>query len=183
MMKDMIKDHFGLKIAPEHERAAVCCFTGNRPHKLPWREREDDARCVAVKQRLSAVIDELIASGVKLFVCGMARGGDTYFAEAVLEKKSEHGDVALECALPCPQQADEWSACDRARYDRILQCADYVTTVSDAYSDTCMRARNHYMVDKSATIITLNYSYKGGTAATVRYAAEKGLKIIELNDK
>ena len=52
---------------------------------------------------------------VPTFICGMARGCDFYFAEAVLALRQERGDVTLEAAIPCPTQTDGWSGADRTR--------------------------------------------------------------------
>ena len=93
----------------------VCAFTGHRPQRLPWGSREDDPRCLALKQRLDESIAQAAARGCDTFLCGMARGCDTYFAEAVLK----HG-LRLEAVVPCPEQADRWPPADRERYRKLL---------------------------------------------------------------
>ena len=65
-----------LKIVPQFESKAVCCFTGNRPHKLPWGRNEDSFEFRAVKSRLVSEINGLADEGYLLFVCGAALGGD-----------------------------------------------------------------------------------------------------------
>ena len=52
----------------------TCCFTGHRPSKLPWGTREEDPRCVALKGRIAAALEEEYAAGVRHFISGMARG-------------------------------------------------------------------------------------------------------------
>ena len=94
----------------------TCCFTGHRPSKLPWGTREEDPRCVALKGRIAAALEEEYAAGVRHFISGMARGADLYFAEAVLALKERRPDVLLECARPCESQADRWPEEERARY-------------------------------------------------------------------
>ena len=32
-----------------------CCFTGHRPNKLPWGYREEDPRCLLLKNRIRAL--------------------------------------------------------------------------------------------------------------------------------
>ena len=53
------------------ERKEVCCFTGHRPEKLPWRNNEADPRCIALKERLDKALLEasydLGAGRVKTF--------------------------------------------------------------------------------------------------------------------
>ena len=66
------------------DRATTCCFTGHRPDKLPWGSRESDPRCLTLKRRLTQAVEGAYAQGMRHFICGMARGTDLYFAEAVL---------------------------------------------------------------------------------------------------
>ena len=69
------------------DRSMTCCFTGNRPEKLPWGNDEQHPDCLAFKRALYAQLETLVAEGYRRFICGMARGGDTWFAEAVLQLK------------------------------------------------------------------------------------------------
>ena len=46
----------------------TCCFTGHRPSKLPWGTREEDPRCVALKGRIAAALEEEYAAGVRHFI-------------------------------------------------------------------------------------------------------------------
>ena len=116
----------------------TCCFTGHRPSKLPWGTREEDPRCVALKGRIAAALEEEYAAGVRHFISGMARGADLYFAEAVLALKERRPDVLLECARPCESQADRWPEEERARYQSILDRCDYETLVQHRYDRFCM---------------------------------------------
>lgn len=171
-----------LKIVPQFESKAVCCFTGNRPHKLPWGRNEDSFEFRAVKSRLVSEINGLADEGYLLFVCGAALGGDMYFAEAVLETKKTRR-IFLECAVPFRGQADNWAEEERKRYERIIRESDFVTVLSPFYTRGCMMKRNRYMVDKSSVVITLDYGESGGTAATKAYAEKRGLRIIPLRHK
>ena len=87
-----------------------CCFTGHRPAKLPWGTDEGDERCLRLKARLREVIARAVEDGYTHFICGMAEGCDLYCAEAVLALRERHSEVTLEAAIPCPTQADGWSA-------------------------------------------------------------------------
>ena len=42
----------------------TCCFTGHRPSKLPWGTREEDPRCVALKGRIAAALEEEAVSSL-----------------------------------------------------------------------------------------------------------------------
>ena len=166
----------------DYPREKTCFFTGNRPYKLPWGANETDNRCVEIKDKLKVTIQSLYDDGIRLFVCGMAQGGDTYFAEAVLELKSKRFDVTLECALPCPGQADKWNERDKERHRGLLEKADFITYVSDSFSKYCFFVRNRYMLDKSSVCIALDYGISGGTTSTVAQAKRKNAKIILLNE-
>ena len=155
----------------------TCCFTGHRPDKLPWGTREEDPRCVALKGRIAAALEEEYAAGVRHFISGMARGADLYFAEAVLALRARRPGVTLECARPCESQADRWPEGERERYRSILERCDYETLVQHHYDRFCMMRRNRYMVDRSARIIAVYDGVpKGGTAQTLAYALRQGLE-------
>ena len=167
------------------DKEKTCCFTGHRPDKLPWGEREEDPRCLRLKGRLAQEVEEAYASGLRRFISGMARGCDLYFAEAVLALREYHGDVTLECARPCETQADSWPEAERARYRAILDQCDYETLVQHHYDRFCMMRRNRYMVDRSRRLIAVyNGAPKGGTCQTLLYAMKKGLDtvILDLED-
>lgn len=169
-----------LKIVPKFTRDAVCCFTGNRPHKLPWGKDEGRPECAALKRRITDAVIALAGEGYRLFVCGMALGADIYFAESVLEAKKTVPEIYLECAVPCPEQTDGWAAADLKRYRTALELSDFITVVSPEYSPRCMFRRNRYMTDKSSAVIAADYGLNGGTASTVRYAVAKGLRVISV---
>ena len=156
------------------ERETTCCFTGHRPDKLPWGNREDDPRCIRAKEQIAQALERAYAAGFRHFMCGMAKGGDLYFAQAVLELREQRPDVTLEGVRPCENQADSWTAEEKRQYWAILDQCDYETLVQHHYDRFCMMRRNRYMVDRSARIIALyNGEPKGGTAQTPAYALQK----------
>lgn len=111
------------------EIGKICCFTGHRPGKLPWREDEWDRRCVALKERMMVLLREAYRQGYRHFITGMARGIDTYCCEAVLRLRREYSDVVLEAAIPCCTQAQRWRARDQERYRRLLAQCDLKTLI------------------------------------------------------
>jgi len=158
-------------------KARVCCFTGHRPDKLPWGDDEMDPRCVRIKEELRRALERAYVLGFCHFISGMARGGDLYFAEAVLELREKYPDVLLECARPCESQSSRWPREERLRYDGILDRCNYETMVQHVYDRNCMMRRNRYMVDHASRIIALYDGVpKGGTAQTLAYALRKGLE-------
>ena len=165
------------------DRQSTCCFTGHRPDKLPWGENEDTQACIRVKERLMQAVERAYADGFRHFITGMARGGDFYFAEAVLALRARYPEVTLEGARPCESQANAWPERDRRRYAFILDRCNYETLVQHHYDRGCMMRRNRYMVDHAARIISIYDGVpKGGTASTLAYALRQGLQtdIIEV---
>ena len=168
------------------DKERTCCFTGHRPDKLPWGEREEDPRCLRLKERLVQAVEDAYISGCRHFICGMARGCDLYFAETVLALWEQERDILLECARPCETQADSWPEREQARYRSILDRCDLETLVQHRYDRFCMMRRNRYMADRSGRIVAVyNGVPKGGTYQTLAYAMKKGLDvcIIDLEDR
>lgn len=159
-------------------RNVTACFTGHRPEKLPWGSDERDPRCLRLKERISDVVEALYESGIRRFICGMARGGDTYFCEAVLRLRDEHPEVALEAAIPFDGQAAGWDAADRRRFYYLVAECSSVKVISHEYSRDCYRLRNEYMVENSSVVVAVLSGDHSGTAQTVRYARDLGREVI-----
>ena len=162
------------------EQSRTCCFTGHRPEKLPWGTDEGDPRCRMLKKKLYDAVEAAYGEGMRHFICGMARGCDLYFAEAVLSLREARGDVSLEAAVPCPSQANSWPRADQVRRRRILAACDLETLVQDHYSPGCMSRRNRYMVDHSAMVIAVYDGAGGGTRRTLEYALRQGVPFVDI---
>ena len=158
-----------------------CCFTGYRPEKLPWKLAEDDARANALKYRVFDMVEAAYQSGHTHFICGMARGADFYFCEAVLSLKEERPEVTIEAAIPFVKQASAWQESDKKRYFHLLSQCDYETVLGEEYSAGCMRRRNEYMVDNANMLIAVFDGKPGGTMQTVNYARKQMIKILEIS--
>ena len=159
------------------DTSITCCFTGHRPDKLPWGTDELDPRCLALKEELTKALERAYKAGCRHFICGMARGADLYFAEAVLALRAQKKDITLEGARPCETQADGWPVEEYRRYQRILDQCNYETLVQHHYDRWCMMRRNRYMVDRAHRIIAVYDGVpKGGTAQTLAYALKNGLE-------
>ena len=153
----------------------VLAFTGHRPEKLPWGSDESDPRCAALKRQLLDAVRIAAGEGYDTFLCGMARGCDFYFAEAVLEL-----GLRLEAWLPCPSQPDRWSDGDRQRQTELLmECAAVYMTES-VYSEGCMLRRNRKMVDAADALLTVFDGSPGGTRAAIDYARRQGKRVYGL---
>ena len=163
-----------------------CCFTGHRKNGFPWkyaRKRSKPHR--AYLRALKDAVGTLYEGGCTRFMSGGAIGADTDFALTVLKLRKRHPDIRLEVAVPCPEQDRKWQKRDKALYRKILKKADKQTLLSPAYSDTCMKERNRYMVGQADFVLAAwNGIPKGGTYATICIARQSGkkLKILYLND-
>ena len=161
-----------------------CCFTGHRPEQLPWINKEDEPQCIELKKIISEVIDTAICDGYNEFYCGMARGIDTFCAEAVIEKMKTDERIRLHAVLPCPMQHLKWNEKEKERFEKILDKTTSKTIISPMYTDTCMLARNRFMVDNSNRLIAVWSGYfRGGTAYTVRYAKKEKKEIHLIRPK
>jgi len=163
---------------PLINRDNSCCFSGYRPEKLPWGTDEGHPGCSALKDKIISSSERLYLSGIRHFICGMARGSDAYFCEAVLVLRAKYPDISVEAAIPYEEQAAKWRPDDRDRYFELINQCDCVTYVSKDYSKSCMLRRNRYMVNKSSVLLTVFDGKPGGTSYTIKYASRKGLEII-----
>ena len=163
------------------ERKKTCCFTGHRPVKLPWGMNESDPRCIELKKQLSGSLEGIYDSGYRHFICGMAIGCDTYFAEAVLSMKAEHPDITLEAAIPCDSQSAKWNRKQKEHYSDLVSRCDIVTYVSHTYTPDCMMRRNEYMIDSSSLLLACFNGKSSGTLNTILYAERSGIQCIILD--
>ena len=163
-----------------HGRANTCCFTGHRPEKLPWGADETDPRCAALKQKIRDAVESAYDGGMRHFICGMARGCDFYFAEAVVTLRREKGDVTLEAAIPCAAQSGGWPEADQVRWRSLLAQCDLETLVQEQYTKGCMLRRNRYMVDHSALLIAVYDGVSGGTRHTLEYAIRQKVPFLDI---
>lgn len=147
----------------------TCCFTGHRT--IPQKE------WTAIENKTEEICLELIQRGIKYFMTGGALGFDTMAAQCILRLRTEY-DIKLIIAVPCRTQSKNWSEADREIYRRILELADCVTVLSEEYTKECMLRRNRYMVQHSSVCVAYLKRMSGGTAYTVRYAADEGAELI-----
>ncbi len=151
---------------------------GHRPQKFPWRQNEDDPRCIELKEALNAQIIRLVQEGVTDFLSGMAEGVDTWAAQIVLDLRMKNPMIRLHCILPCKGQADKWKASSRELYRSTLEQADSIVYVQRDYCKDCMLERNRFLVAHAQSLLAVyNGERRGGTAATINYARKAGREI------
>lgn len=153
-------------------RERTCCFTGHR------RISNDEVK--KVKTRLKHTISAAIDQGYLYFGAGGALGFDTLAALTVLELKKKYPDIKLILVLPCINQTKGWSKRDVEVYEQIKSRCDKYVYTSENYFNGCMQKRNRHLVDNSSLCVCYLTENRGGTAYTVNYARQKGLKVINL---
>lgn len=157
------------------DKSLACCFSGHR--KLP------ESKISHVVARLNKEIDVLIEQGITDFISGGALGFDQVAASVIVAKKEMREDIRLIFALPCKNQDERWNADQKRLYRNLIAEGDEIVYVSeDEYYDGCMKKRNQYMVDRSAYCICALLKSRSGTGQTVRYATQKGLRVINIAD-
>ena len=154
----------------EEMRKHRCCFTGHRPDKMEFGEKE-------IKPLLEKAIDEAISKGFVTFITGMAMGTDIWAAEIVLDRRKKNNDLHLICALPHPCFESRRSIFEKMRFSKIIKNADLVKEINNHYFTGCYQVRNEWMVDRSNLVIAVFNGQKSGTKNTVDYAKKQGLTI------
>ena len=147
---------------------------------MPWKFRESDSRCIALKGRIADAVEAAYQEGYRHFLCGMAMGCDLYFCECVLDLRRRMPDVTVEAVIPCPTQADEWPADMVRRYRELVAVCDYETMVSARYTPGCMQRRNRYLVDHASLLIAVYDGSAGGTRNTIQYALSRGVDVVDI---
>lgn len=153
------------------KRNNIVCFTGHRPEKLTRPER-------LIKCDLEKQIRRAVASGLNIFITGMARGVDIWAAEIVLKLRNVGYPIKLICACPYNGFERAWNREWQAKYRYILTAADRVIFVCDGYSQSCFQIRNEWMVNHASRVIAVFNGKNSGTKNTIEYAKKVGLPIV-----
>lgn len=148
------------------------CFSGHRV--IP------QSVAPVIASRLYDTLKELVGEGFDEFAAGGALGFDTLAAKVVLALKKEFPNIKLKLILPCLEQTKGWKSSDVSIYEAILKSADEVIYTAQVYSVGCMHQRNRRLVAESSVCVCYLTNERGGTAYTVNYARENGLRIINL---
>ena len=148
------------------DKEKTCCVTGHRD--IPAEQMDRIQKLL--RQEILAAIED----GYTHFISGFATGADLLFADIIAELKEIY-PITLEAAIPYPgrmKTPDE-------TFQRLIRCCDTVKIHSDSYFKGCYMRRNRYLVDQSQRVIAV-YDGRptGGTAATVRYAKGKDVRVV-----
>lgn len=145
------------------DRKYCCCFTGHRPEKL-GADRD------LVVQRLDEAIAAALDAGYTTLISGAAKGVDLWAAELVLARRRTRPDIRLVCAVPYQGFGLHWRDGQSELFTDVIQAADMVVYVCDAYSRSAYQCRNKWMVDRSSLLIAAYTGASGGTRNTIEYA-------------
>lgn len=150
----------------------ICCFTGHRDIS-PETEQE------IFINTLNA-IERLYNEGFRIFRAGGAVGFDRIAADAVLALRQKHSDVELHVYIPCLDQNKFFHESENDHYLAQVRSANKVMCMHKTYTKGCMLERNRAMVSGAEVCVAYLRKNSGGTAYTVNYAIENGLRVIRL---
>lgn len=159
----------------------TACFSGYRPEKFDFPLIRVYPEYIQLLKSIRQAVIASIDDGYEHFLVGMAAGFDLIAASVFFELKDATlipENIRLTAVLPFAghRPTQGWLEIHRA----VLEEADEIITVTKKYSIRAFPARNKFMVDHSSRLICYYNGLSGGTASTVRYAARKGLEIVNV---
>ncbi len=146
----------------------VCAFSG---HRILGSDFDEEL--------LYRVTQNLIKTGTKKFLCGMAKGFDLKAAQCVLTLKKDY-DITLTACVPCSNQQAFYSKKDKIIYEEIINHCDEVITFAENYFNGCMQIRDRYLAENCDVLVCYLRKKSGGTYYTVNCAKKANKQIIEL---
>ena len=154
------------------DRKRTACFTGHR--KIAAQDIQK------IEKQLDKIIEKLYQKGVIFYGAGGSYGFDMLAEMAVIRARNRHKEIKLILVLPCKNQEKYWTEDNKTTFAEIKNQADKIVYTSEIYSKDCMHKRNRHLVNFSGYCIAYLNKNSGGTAYTVNYARQNGLKIVNL---
>jgi uncharacterized phage-like protein YoqJ len=151
----------------------TCCLTGHRVIP-PGEEKKIMVRTRNILLRL------IREKNVRFFGVGGAVGFDMLAAEYLLNLKAHHEQqLRIISVLPYPdwRETEDWTDDLRRREDQILLASDKVVYVRPQYEKSVFLLRDRKLVEGSAYCVSYCNRPRTGTAYTVRYALDRGVKV------
>lgn len=94
-------------------------FTGLRPFKLPQGWDNENTQGLTLRNEIMRHVKDLITKKrITDFYVGMANGSDLLCASVIIELKNGISNLALEAAVPFPNQEKLWPERDQRLYRR-----------------------------------------------------------------
>ena len=154
-------------------RQRTCCFTGHRV--IPEKDLP------GILKRTEQAVRQLIERGVVFFGVGGAIGYDTEAAKLLFRlRATDYPQIKVILVYPFEGFTSRWSDEQRAEYARLLPQYDKAVCVAQSASRESYLKRDRHLVDGSAYCIAYCTRDSGGTAYTLRYARQEGLKIYNV---
>nr|WP_325194482.1 SLOG family protein [uncultured Oscillibacter sp.] len=152
-------------------RQRTCCFTGHR--EIPEKD------LLGILERTKQAVRRLIKQGVIFFGVGGAIGYDTEAAKLLFRlRATDYPQIKVILVYPFEGFTSHWSDEQRAEYAQLLPQYDKAVCAAQRASREAYLARDRHLVDGSAYCIAYCTRNSGGTAYTLRYAQQEGLKIF-----
>ena len=152
----------------------TCCLTGHRVIP-PGEEKKIMVRARNILLRL------IREQNVRYFGVGGAVGFDMMAAEYLLDLKAhkEH-QLKIISVLPYPawRETEDWTDELRRREENILRACDKVVYVRPEFETGVFLLRDRKLVDGSAYCVSYCNRPRTGTAYTVKYALDRGVKVF-----
>ena len=131
------------------------------------------------KNKLYDKLEELIAGGCDTFFCGMAEGFDLLALQCLADLKQKYR-FYIEACVPYEGQEGGYSPENKRLYRSLISWCDREVVFFTSYRNGCYLVRDRYMVDCADVVLAYCTKDTGGTAYTVKYAAEKKTPVINL---
>ena len=155
------------------QREQTCCLTGHRV--IPPGEE------AKIMVRAGNILQKLIREkNVRYFGVGGAVGFDMLAAEYLLDlREHQEHQLKLVSVLPWPgwRDTDDWTDELREREEKILRASDKVVYVGREYKKSIFLERDRRLVDEAAYCVSYCHRVRTGTAYTVRYALDHGVRV------
>lgn len=157
-------------------RQRTCCFTGHR--EIPEKDLP------GILERTEQAVRRLIEQGVVFFGVGGAIGYDTEAAKLLFRlRATDYPQIKVILVYPFEGFTSRWSDEQQTEYARLLPQYDKTVCVAQRASREAYLERDRHLVDGSAYCIAYCTRDSGGTAYTLRYARQEGLKIFNTASK
>lgn len=160
----------------------ICAVVGHQPANLPFGSNETDERCVRLKEKLSAAIEELITENSEIhFLCPMNIGAELFAAEIVEALQAENKNVTLTAILPYELQAADWPEDGRERFFETVRRCNEEKHVQTHFDDMCASNTARFLVDAADCMIAVWNGAPGDVGLAVQMAKEKGIPVTVIH--
>jgi len=160
------------------------CFSGHRPERLPDKGNPNGDDMRLIRYLLQKKIDNLIFTGIDVFINGFMAGWDILASLEVISLKDEYPHIRLITVAPYAVDyfnhghfwTDEWIGMAH----KVKQHSDLSINISERFHPAVYIAFTQVLLANSNTMICYWDGGVGGTEYTVKHAEEKGLQIVNL---